>query len=776
MSEGRDGGRPQGRHGDGPAPDGGRPGGSAGGRRGGPAGGGQGGLAGGLLGRSRRGWIGGGRFGDGPHPGRRRRLQGLVLLGAVLLLLGLGGGPASAHAALRGADPVDGSVVKTSPGSITLTFTESVGLLDDSFRVFDPDNRRVDTGRAGHADGRTDTARVTLPRKLGTGTFTVSWRVVSADSHPIAGAFTFSVGKPSAVPPALPSTSVEDPATSGLFNIGRYVAYIAAALLIGTCVFVAVCGPPDVRPLRRLLLAGWWALAGSTVFLLLLRAPYETGAGPAQALDLSGLTRTLSTRPGLALVARLVLLAAVAALLLRQRALPQGERPSRASLVTGGALAVALTLTWAAAEHASAGIQVPAAMTSSVLHLLAMAAWLGGLTALLTLLHRASVPSYVVTRFSRTAGLAVVVLVVTGVYQSWRGLGSASALTDTTYGRVLLAKLAAVTVLLTAGAWSRRTVRNATTAKTAGTASTAKAAARSKTADAVSTATTPGNVTTAAPEATETIAQREARVPQPVGGRAAAADGADADRATRRTDAEGDADGDADRLQADDDTGSRPTGDGSPADGPTGDGPTQAALPAEEPPSEGSSAGSARGSSAGSGRASVAVRTPVDPRRSLRRSVLVEVVVAVVVLVLTTVLTGTLPGRAATEAAAAGQDAGLPVASVIDVPFSFGSPGVSSVRGKAQVTLDPGRVGDNNLQAVVYGADGGFVTVPELRISFTLPDQDVGPLDAKVTDKGGYWGADAVNLPIPGDWEMKVTVRVSEVDQVSVTKPVRIER
>ena len=173
---------------------------------------------------------------------------------------------------------------------------------------------------------------------------------------------------------------------------------------------------------------------------------------------------------------------------------------------------------------------------------------------------------------------------------------------------------------------------------------------------------------------------------------------------------------------------------------------------------------------------SPAARTPVDPRRSLRRSVLVEVVVAVVVLVLTTVLTGTLPGRAAAEAAAAGQDAGLPVASVTDVPFAFGSPGVSNVRGKVQVTLDPGRVGDNNLQAVVYGPDGGFVSVPELRVSFTLPDQNVGPLDAKVTDRGGYWGATAVNLPIPGEWEMKVTIRVSEVDQVSVTKPVRIER
>ncbi|MDX3308915.1 copper resistance CopC/CopD family protein [Streptomyces sp. NPDC054884] len=624
-----------------------------------------------------------------------------MLLGAVLILLGLGSGPASAHAALRSADPADGSVVKTSPGSITLTFTESVGLLDDSFRVFDPDNRRVKTGRAGHADDRADTARVTLPRKLGTGTFTVAWRVVSADSHPIAGAFTFSVGKPSAVPPALPSTSVENPATSGLFNIGRYLAYLAAALLIGTGAFVAVCGPPDVRPLRRLLMAGWWALTGSTVFLLLLRAPYETGAGPAQALDLSGLTRTLGTRPGLALVARLVLLAAVAALLLRQRALPQGQRPSRASLVTGGALAVALTLTWAAAEHASAGIQVPAAMTSSVLHLLAMAAWLGGLTALLTLLHRASVPSYVVTRFSRTAGLSVVVLVVTGVYQSWRGLGSTSALTDTTYGRVLLAKLAAITLLLMAGAWSRRTVRGATTA------------------------TTPGNVTA---EAAEAAAKSEARVPQPVGGRAAAA------------------------ADTDTDTGSRPT-----ESAPTESAPTEATPPADEP-------------------TRTPTRPPVDPRRTLRRSVLVEVTVAVVVLVLTTVLTGTLPGRAAAEAAAAGQGTGLPVASVTDVPFSFGSPGVSSVQGKVQVTLDPGRVGDSNLQAVVYGPDGGLSTVPELRISFTLPDQDVGPLDAKVTDKGGYWGADAVNLPMPGDWEMKVTVRVSEVDQVSVTKPVRIER
>ena len=112
-------------------------------------------------------------------------------------------------------------------------------------------------------------------------------------------------------------------------------------------------------------------------------------------------------------------------------------------------LAVGLTLTWAAAEHASAGIQVPVAMVSSVLHLLAMSVWLGGLAALLTLLQAAEpLPASTVARFSRLAFISVAVLTVTGVYQSWRGLGSWDAFTGTSYGRILIAKLCAVALLL----------------------------------------------------------------------------------------------------------------------------------------------------------------------------------------------------------------------------------------------------------------------------------------------------------------------------------------
>ncbi|MEU5887646.1 copper resistance protein CopC [Streptomyces sp. NPDC047461] len=571
-----------------------------------------------------------------------------MLLGTVLVLLLFGGaGPASAHAALRSTDPEDGTVLKSAPAYITLTFTESVGLLDDSFRVLSPENERVRTGEAEHVPGSSDTARVSLPASgLGEGTFTVAWRVVSADSHPVSGAFTFSVGKPSATAVTVDPGPVENPATAGLYNIARYLAYLAVALLIGTALFLALCRPADANILPRLLRVGWWTLAGATVALFVLRAPYEAGTGPAAAFDAAAFERTVTSRPGLVLLARLVLLALTAVFLLRL------FRRRRSSYAIGAALALGLALTWAAGEHASAGIQVPVAMASSVLHVLAMAAWLGGLTALVVTLYRAAVVEpATVTRFSRLAFVSVTVLVLTGVYQSWRGLGSWGALTDTTYGRLLVAKLTAVVVLLTAAGFSRLwTVRLAT-------------------ADA------------------RTVVRE--RVPEPAGG-----------------------------------------------------------PPLPETPEE----------------------PPVVPdRRGLRRSVLAEVTIGVVVLVLTTVLTGTVPGRAEAEAAESPAATGLPVASVSYIPFDIGG-----ARGKVQITLDPGRVGRNSVEAVVLDAEGGFAIVPELRLSFTLPSQDIGPLDAGLTDKGGYWGTDDLDLPIAGTWEMKVTVRVSEIDQVSVEKPVVI--
>ncbi|MER7965373.1 copper resistance CopC/CopD family protein [Streptomyces ardesiacus] len=597
-----------------------------------------------------------------------------MLLGTVLLLFLLGtAAPASAHAALDGTDPGDGAVLERAPAHVTLTFSESVGLRDDSFRVLDPGGHRVRTGEAGRADGRADTARVALPGGLGEGTYTVAWRVVSADSHPVSGAFTFSVGAPSRSAAPVDPGPTEDPLTAILHKTARYLSYLAVALLVGTAVFVALCRPPDPAPLRRPLVAAWWTLLAATVALLVLRAPYEAGTGPSAALDPAALGDTLTTRPGALLLTRLGLLVPVGAYLARTARARRGS--TRPAAGVGVVLAVALALTWAAAEHAAAGPQVPVAMASSVLHLLATAVWLGGLVALLTTLRasRSAPGAATVVRFSRTAFAAVTVLVVTGVYQSWRGLGSWQALTATTYGRLLLAKVVLAAVLLSAAAVSRRW--------------------------------TAALVTT--PAAVREPARVPERVPQPAGG------------------------------------------------GP----PTEAPRPSDAGPGPGAGTGDTAAGAA--------------LRRGLYRSVLVEAVVAAVVLGVTTVLTATPPGRSAEGAARAAVPAGgvLP-ASVTTIPFRIGASG----RGTVQITLDPGRTGDNAVQAVVFGPDGSLAAVPELRLAFTLPDQEVGPIEADLVDRGGYWSANTLTLPLPGTWTMKATVRVSETDQVSETRRLRVDR
>ncbi|WP_436987820.1 copper resistance protein CopC [Streptomyces sp. enrichment culture] len=839
-----------------------------------------------------------------------------MLLGTVLALLLGGASPAPAHSALRGTDPEDGSVVPRAPRHVTLTFTESVGLLDDSFRIFGPDQRRVPTGGAAHADGRSDTARVRLTGKLAQGTYTVAWRVVSADSHPVSGAFTFSVGKRSATTFQLDTGPEEDPLTDGLYDLARYLAYLAAALLVGSAAFAALCRPADPTPLRRPLAAAWWTLLGATAVLLLLRAPYETGAGPLAAFDAGALDRTLSSRPGLALLARLVVLLLIAAFLVRVSRGPVRHRP--VTVAAGTALAVGLALTWAVAEHASAGIQVPVAMASSVVHLLATGVWLGGLVALLLTLRRAPVDDLteVVPRFSRAAFTCVVVLAVTGLYQSWRGLGSLSALTGTSYGRLLLLKLAAVSALLLAAGHARRW-----TARIAAPPAAVRTALPERVlqpvgagAAATGTAAT-GTAATGVAATGAAAAGRDGVGPDGTGPDAGDPDGDDA-RDARDAEAAGIAGiaggavagaagqerlerpGKAAAGQRPDHAG--PGGSGGPekpggaggangsggpsvpgGSGATGvsgglsvpggaggangsggpsvaggsgarggsGGPSDPGGPGDAGVSGGLSVPGGAGGANGSGGPSVAGGSgatgvsgglsvlgglsipggsadgsgsggPSDPsrpgdagvsgglsvlagpgdangsggpsgsggpgdeggsdgpsdsarRRGLRRSVLVEVAVAAVVLALTTVLTSTLPGRAEAEAARRAPAGALPPTTQVTVPFDTGSGGLTG-RGTVQVTLDPARVGENGVQAVVYGADTGLVVVPEVRVTFSLPSRELGPIDAELKDRGGYWGTNSVNLPLPGTWTMRTTVRVSDVDQVTEEKRVRI--
>lgn len=419
-------------------------------------------------------------FGPSPSASTPRRpltVAGLLaaLVGVVFGLLLAVAGPASAHAALTGSDPQDGAVVDTAPKAVTLTFSEQVAMGEGSIRVLDPAGKRADTEDAPRDlhSGSTVKYGVSLHTGLPDGTYTVAWQAVSADSHPVSGAFTFSIGAPSETTVALPDNEAGGGLVGTLYDIARYAAYAGFIVLVGGAAFVLACWQRGAgsRPLQRLVVRGWMTLTAATIAMLLLRSPY-TGSGKlGDAFDLDGLKAVLDTKPGAALVSRLLLLGASAlfiAVLFGAYAKREDEREKKDltfGLAIGGAvIAAGIAGTWALAEHASTGIQPGIAMPVDVLHLLAVAAWLGGLTALLIALYRTpDITAAAVRRFSRIAFISVLVLTATGVYQSWRQVGSWSALTGTGYGQLLLVKVGLVAVLVGIAGISRRwTARLAT--------------------------------------------------------------------------------------------------------------------------------------------------------------------------------------------------------------------------------------------------------------------------------------------------------------------------
>ncbi|MGV9694234.1 copper resistance CopC/CopD family protein [Streptomyces sp. NPDC003470] len=655
----------------------------------------------------------------------RVRTLVLLLLAAVCALFAAAG-PASAHAALTGSDPQQGAVVDRAPAQVSLTFSEAVSLGDDSLRVLDPRGRRVDDGRPAGTSGTT--YAVKLHAGLPDGTYTVAYQVVSADSHPVSGAYTFSVGAPSRTTVAVGGQEAGGGAVGLLYGLGRYVSYAGFVVLAGGAAFVLACWPrgSGVRPLQRLVVSGWLALTAATLLLLLLRGSY-TGSGKlGDVFDLGLLGEVLQTKSGASLVSRLLLLAAAALFIAvlfgaYDKRQDEEKRDLTFGLAAGGTVVAAgLAATWALSEHASVGLQAGLAMPVDVVHLLAVAGWLGGLAALIVALYRAPsdapVPASAVRRFSRIAFGSVVALVVTGVYQSWRQLGSWSAFTDTRYGQLLLAKIALVAVLVGVAYFSRRW-----TAQLAGTTS----------ADAP---------------------RREKERVSVAGGRG--------------------------KETADASAGAKTSGTSKDSGGSGATAAPKASGAAPEKPGDSRRAAQLARQRAAMDTARRKRLRDADPHRlGLRRSVLAEAGIAVVLLAVTTVLTQTEPGRTEQEAQAAGRSSASSSAAAsgavtLDMPFDTGS---ANGKGVVRVELDPARVGDNDLHLYVEDPDGRAVDLPEVKIAFTLEAKDLGPLPVvpeHITT--GHWSASGVQLPMAGDWKVAVTVRTSDIDQVTISKNAQI--
>lgn len=544
-----------------------------------------------------------------PPRGTAARRVRTILVGALLGLLAVlaSASPASAHAVLVGTSPGMGSVVARAPEQVVLTFTEGVDPIAGKVRVIAPDGTREDTDAA-----RASGVQLIIPLKRSgaRGTYLVTFRVLSADSHPVAGSFTYSVGAPS--PGGPPSTDAPDPEASpvirAVFPVFRWMGYAGLLLLVGAVLVLAVLWPQRLdraAPIRTIWV-GAGLVAAATVGELLLQVPYVAGGGIA---DIRGtdVRAVLASSYGTAHLVRLGVLGA-ALVLVRPIVRGKGWGADRVLLAVLGTIGVA---TWSVSGHPSASPVPMVTVLADMVHVASMSVWLGGLAILIAfLLPRAnsSELSAIVPVWSRWASYAVAALVLTGVAQALVEVGTIDGLLDTTYGRIVIAKLALVALVIAVASLSRRLV--------------------------------------------EPIANRDAGA----GGR-------------------------------------------------------------------------------------------------LRRMVIAEAAVAVAVLGVTSVLVQVTPARTAAQSEVpAVQDAVMQ-----DRLFTL------------TVDMQPSIVGPNQIHLYATTPDGKPADVLEWKVRAAMPDAGIEPIDAQVLRLTPDHATATINLPTAGRWTFMFTLRVSEIDQSTVT-------
>jgi copper transport protein len=380
----------------------------------------------------------------------RRRIAAIAT-GVLALFIVATPGVASAHAILDSSSPAASTVVSQSPAEIRLDFNENIEGTLLNVRLFDADQKEIDVEDAGLLPQ--DPSIVVAPLSdLADGVYVVVWRVVSADGHPVSGAFPFEVGERSSgtgndlLTKILSSIDTESPLGNPL-AAGRFIAFLSLVVLIGTVVFSWGSTLLTSEKARRLIRISAVGIAAGSIVVLLLQGPYASGKGWSAIFDAALIGDVAVTRLGLAVLARLVFVVLWSFLSLSDAHAQSRWWKNLAILCGVGTIA-----TFSLSGHPSAGSLPALFVLIDVVHLAAVTAWVGGLIALAVLRREEAVSA---ARFSRIATWTMPSAVVTGVVQGLHLLGGISGLTNSSYGKFLVLKTLLVIAIVVLGAKAR---------------------------------------------------------------------------------------------------------------------------------------------------------------------------------------------------------------------------------------------------------------------------------------------------------------------------------
>ena len=386
-----------------------------------------------------------------------------------LILLSILPELAFAHATPIQYVPAASSVLSKAPAEVQIRFSERVEPRASSIIVLAPDGSRADLSNSGPDPADPRIYRVGL-KDEGTGSYTVSWEVISSDDgHFTKGAYIFSVGneRSSTTTEAAGFQTVHSSSVPEALTLA--IELIGDALILGALIVLALIWRPmrryfpevksDEPEFRRrfqflFILGSILALVGGIAYLIY------------KANDLASLQETtfhgawgsfITTTSALYTIYRMLGAAflLIAFLAMGKRFL-SAERTSNIEYVFFGVLTM-IDLSRARVSHAAASTFAPAfGVLMNFVHLLFKDVWIGGIIALVVLLsplignsRNVRVAAFALTTFSRIASVAFGIAGVTGVYVVWLHLKSFSYVLTTDWGKrfAVLSAFAAVLLL-----------------------------------------------------------------------------------------------------------------------------------------------------------------------------------------------------------------------------------------------------------------------------------------------------------------------------------------
>jgi streptogramin lyase/putative copper export protein/methionine-rich copper-binding protein CopC len=401
------------------------------------------------------------------------RVELLALFTIVTILLVAGPlAPVYAHANLIRSDPAANSILPTPPHQVTLYFTEQLEPKLSGAAVYDSNGKEVDMGYSVSPTGATILI-VSLPT-LPSGVYTVSWYAISAvDGHHTSGSFSFGVGNVTI--PVQNSTNQAYTFPSALEVVERWLNLLGDVMFLGGSVFVLSIWNPTLssmggarlddygtkvlRRVRKMLRLFAVVAIGATILLLVVEAIAAAASPSLSDISAAAYTILTSTRLGEYWLFRLavVLVAAGASAILLQQ-----KNPLRRSWILIMAIGLVLSLSTSITSHNAAATEYDPTINllSDWIHLVAVGAWVGGLSYLAIAItslsglmkQRGKTVAELLRRFSSVAVVCVGAIGITGIYNLVLEVGSFTLLLTTAYGKILLLKLAIFAPMVAFGA------------------------------------------------------------------------------------------------------------------------------------------------------------------------------------------------------------------------------------------------------------------------------------------------------------------------------------